>query len=54
MSREEDLVNRRKEAVREHLVSLSAMATETVENLPEVREFLRAQRPAGDKASLSS
>ena len=40
-------------AVLEHLVSLSALATETVENLPEVREF-EPSDPAGDKASLSS
>ena len=53
VSKEEDLVNRRKEAVREHLVSLSALATETVGNLPEVREF-EPSDPAGDKASLSS
>ena len=36
--KEQDLVNRRKQAVREHLVSLSALATETAANLPDVPE----------------
>ena len=53
MRHEQDLLNRRKQAMLSQLTSLSALAVETAENLPEVPElfFGELDESAADQES---